>query len=147
MGLGTKAYDPAKVIATLAGIEVKGYAPGSKLTMTFVELYNKVVGLDGEVARGKTNNKTSQVKFSLLQTSSSNDTLMALFAADDAAPAGAVVPFFLKNLNGTTIVMAASAWIVGLPEVGYAAEVGTNEWTIDCGETIAFIGGQAQVGG
>ncbi len=145
--MSTKAYDPAQIIATLAGIEIKGYAPGSKLTVTFPELYNKVVGLDGEVARGKTNNKTCQVKFSLLQTSESNDVLMGLFEADDAAPGGALVPFFLKNIVGTTLITAASAWIQMLPEYSLAAEVGTNEWTVDCGETIAFIGGQAQAGG
>lgn len=144
--MSTKAYDPAKIVATLAGIEIKGYAPGAKLTLTFPELYNKIVGLDGEVARGKTNNKSCTIKFSLLQTSESNDVLMNLFEADDAAPAGALVPFFLKNLAGNTLVTAASAWVMGLPEVAYAAEVGVNEWTVECGETIAFLGGQLQAG-
>ncbi len=145
--MGTKAYDPAQIIATLAGVEIKGFAPGAKLTATFPELYNKVVGLDGEVARGKTNNKTCQLKFSLLQTSLSNDVMMGLFEADDGTPAGLLVPFFLKNINGTTLITAPSAWITQLPEVSYAAEVGVCEWTVDCGETIAFIGGQAQAGG
>lgn len=143
MGLGTKAYDPAQCIFTLGGIEIKGYAPGSKIVATFPELYNKVVGLDGEVARGKTNNKTSQWKVSLLQTSVSNDILMAFFDADDAAPGGVIVPLFFKNINGTTLITAASAWIMGLPELTLAGEVGVNEWTIDCGETITFVGGQA----
>ncbi len=146
MGLGTKAYDPAMIIATLAGAEIKGFAPGAKVAGTFPELFNMVVGLDGEVARGKTNNKTSQWKFSLLQTSISNRTLMALFANDDGSPAGTVVPFFLKNLNGDTLIMAPSAWCPQLPDLSYAGEVGVNEWTIQCGETISFIGGQDQIG-
>lgn len=142
MGLGTKAYDPAQCIFTLAGIEIKGYAPGSKIAATFPELYNKVVGLDGEVARGKTNNKTSQWKISLMQTSVSNRVLMEMFNADDSAPGGTIVPLFFKNLNGDTIITSAAAWIVGLPDFTLAAEVGVNEWTVDCGETITYIGGQ-----
>lgn len=143
MGLGTKAFDPAQCIFTLGGIEIKGYAPGSKIQATFPELFNMVVGLDGEVARGKTNNKTSQWKVSLLQTSVSNDVLQALYDADDQAPGGTIFPLFYKNLNGTTLIMAATAWIVGLPEHSVAAEVGTNEWTVQCGETITVLGGQA----
>lgn len=143
MGLGTKAFDPAQCIFTLAGIEIKGYAPGSKITATFPELYTKVVGLDGEVARGKTNNKTSTWKVSLLQTSISNDVLMGMFAADDAAPGGVMVPLFYKNLNGTTLITAVTAWVPMLPEHTVAGEVGVNEWTVECGETIVFIGGQA----
>ncbi len=146
MGLGTKAYDPAMYIVTVGGAEIKGYAPGAKISGTFPELYNMVVGLDGEVARGKTNNRTSMWKLSLLQTSVSNRILMNYFLADDGSPAGAVVPFFLKNLNGDTLITAPSSWAPGLPELSFAAEVGINEWTIQCGETISYVGGQDQVG-
>ncbi len=142
MGLGTKAFDPAQCTFTLGGIELKGYAPGSKITAAFPELYNMVVGLDGEVARGKTNNKTSQWKVSLLQTSVSNRTMMTLFSADDGAPGGLIFPLFYKNNSGDTLITAASAWIVGMPEHAIAAEVGVNEWTVQCGETITYIGGQ-----
>jgi hypothetical protein len=146
MGLGTKAYDPAQVLVTLAGIEIKGWAPTTKVKVSFPKIYNKVVGLDGEVGRGKNNNRTCSVMFSLMQTSVSNDELMALFAADDAAPAGLLVPFFLKNLNGTTIITAPAAWLELPNDVGYGPEVGVNEWSVDCGETVPFIGGQAAVG-
>lgn len=145
MSLGTKAFDPAMCIFTLGGIEIKGYAPGSKLTASFPEVFTKVVGLDGEVARGKTNNETSQWKLSLLQTSVSNDVLQTFLDADKNAVGGTIVPLFYKNLNGTTIITAASAWIVGPPEYSLAGEVGVNEWTIDCGETLTFIGGQASL--
>lgn len=145
MGLGTKAFDPAMCVFTLAGIEIKGYAEGSKLTATFPELFNMKVGLDGEVARGKTNNKTSLWKLQLMETSESNDVLANLFLADDGTPAGTVVPLFYKNLNGTTLITAASAWIVGWPEMGVSAEPGDREWTVQCGETITFIGGQARL--
>lgn len=142
MPLGTKAYDPAMYIATFGGVEIKGYAPGAKIAGTFPALFNMVVGLDGEVARGKTNDKTSQWRFSLLQTSVSNRVFSNNLAADDAAPSGIVLPFFLKNVNGDTLITSPSAWVVGPPELSLAAEVGVNEWTIQCGETITYIGGQ-----
>lgn len=145
MGMGTKAMDPAMCVFTLAGIEIKGWAEGTKLMATFPELFTMKVGLDGEVARGKTNNKTSLWKLSLMETSESNDVLSTLFLADDGAPAGTVVPLFYKNLNGTTLITAASAWIVGWPEMGVEGEPGAREWTIQCGETIVFIGGQAKL--
>lgn len=146
MGLGTKAWDPAFNILVIAGFEIKGYAEDSKVVATFPELFNMKVGLDGEVGRGKTNNKTSQWKISLMQTSLSNDVLSNIFLADDGTPAGTVVPLFFKNVNGTTEIKAATAWVVGWPEHGVAAEVGTNEWTLQCGETIAYIGGQSPLG-
>lgn len=146
MGLGVKAYDPAAYIVTLAGFELKGYGPSSKIVGTFPEKYTVVVGLDGEVGRTKTNNKTSLWKLSLLQTSVSNRSLMNIFLNDDGSLAGTVVPYFMKNLNGDTLVMAASAWIVGEPEFNLAGEVGVNEWSIQCGETIVYIGGQDQIG-
>lgn len=146
MGLGTKAFDPAAHIVTLAGGEIKGYAPSSKIAGTFPDLYTMVVGLDGEVARGKTNNKTSQWTLSVMQTSLGNDYLMNLFLADDGSLAGTVVPFFMKNLNGTLLITAATAWIPKLPDFAVAGEPGAVEWTVQCGETITYIGGQSSLG-
>jgi hypothetical protein len=140
--MALKVYDPAQVVVIFGGHKVEGMAPSSRVKISFPELYNKVVGIDGEVARGKNNNRTSSVSIELLQTSSSNDVLMGFFIADDVAPNGAPLPLMIKNINGTTLFVAAGAWIKKLPEVSYAAEVGANVWEIDCGETESFVGGQ-----
>lgn len=145
-GPGTKAFDPAAHILTLAGAELKGFGPTDKVAGTFPEMYTMVVGVDGEVARGKTNNKTSLWAVRLMQTSLANDILMNIFLADDLAPAGTVVPFFLKNLNGTLLITAATAWATKVPDFTIASEPGVVEWTIQCGETIAYVGGQAALG-
>ncbi len=145
MPASLKAYDPAQVLVVYGGAKIEGMAPSSRVKITFPELFTKVVGIDGEVARGKKNDRTAMVTIELLQTSLSNDILMGFFLADDAAPAGLVKPLMIKNINGTAIFTAAGAWIKKLPEVTYAADVGTNTWEIDCGEVVSFVGGQVSV--
>jgi len=145
--MGLKVYDPAQVVVVFGGAKIDGMAPSSRVKITFPELYTKVVGIDGEVGRGKKNDRTASVTIELLQTSASNDVLMAFFIADDASPIGAILPLMIKNLNGTTLFVTPGAWIKKLPEVTYAAEVGTNTWEIDCSDVESFVGGQVSVTG
>lgn len=140
--MGLKVYDPAQVVVIFGGHKVEGMAPSSRVKITFPELYTKVVGIDGEVGRGKKNDRTAMVSIELLQTSNSNDILQGFFLADDLAPAGAPLPLMIKNLNGSALFVCPGAWIKKLPEVTYAGDVGANTWEIDCSETESFVGGQ-----
>lgn len=141
--MALKTYDVAKILVIFGGVPLRGFAPGTKISITYPEAFNKVVGTDAEVARGKTNDETCLATLEILQTSKTNDTLSSFHLADKAAPAGVPLPFFLKNLNGTTLITAAGAWVKGFPsEVAYGTEAAANRWVIDMGETLTFIGGQ-----
>lgn len=146
MGAKLSAYDPAQVSIVFGGALIQGTVSGSRVKVGFQERFKKTVGTDGEVARSKSNDKTVMITVELLQTSLSNDILMAFHLADDAALNGFVVPCMIKNLLGTFLVNAPGAWIVGLPkEVNYAAEVGGNLWVIDTGQATSFVGGQVSL--
>ena len=50
-------YDPKAVILTVGGIPISGYSEGTFIDVTRNEpTWNLVVGADGLVTRGKTNN-------------------------------------------------------------------------------------------
>ena len=146
MGAKLSAYDPALVAVIFGGARIEGMVPGSRVKVGFAERFKKTVGIDGEVARSKNADKTLQITIELLQTSLSNDVLMAFHIADDAAPNGVVVPAMVKNLLGTFLVNAPGAWLVGPPkEVAYGPEVVGNVWVIETGQATSFVGGQVSL--
>ncbi len=141
MGL-TKVYDSASVICTFDGILLTGFAPGSRVKVTFPDAFTKQVGSDGEVARSRSNDNTASVTFTLMQTSFSNDALSALHNVDKNIPFGAGIgPLMIKDLNGSSLFSAPQAWITKNSDSEYAQEVGSREWTIDTGDMVALVGG------
>lgn len=146
MGAALKAYDPAQVAVIFGGAKLEGTVPGSRVKVSFPEMFTKVVGTDGEVARGKKNDRTVKITIELLQTSISNDVLMGFHLADINSPSGAPLPVMVKNLLGTFLVLAPGAWLVGPPsEVAYGPDVVGNAWVIDTGQAQAFVGGQVSL--
>lgn len=138
----TKGYNSAAVTVVFNGALLDGFGPDSRVEITYPEQFTKVIGADGEVARSKTNDQTCQVKLTLLQTSASNDILSATHTLDATSPfGGGVGNLLIKDLLGTTLVACAQAWIMKYADVAFAKEVGTREWTIDCGTTATLIGG------
>lgn len=141
--MGLKAYDQDQVSVIFGGALIEGFVPGSKIKIGFPEWFGKTIGTNKEVARYKKADRTVMFTMELLQTSSSNDVLMAFLLADDAAPNGAPQFAMVKNLQGTFLVNAPGAWIVGPPaEVDFGEEVKGNVWKIDTGQAQAFVGGQ-----
>ncbi len=146
MGAKLSAYDPSLVAVIFNGARLEGMVPGSRVKVAFAERFKKTVGIDGEVARSKNQDKTVQITVELLQTSLSNDVLMGFHLLDDATPNGFVAPAMVKNLLGTFLVNAPGSWIVGPPkEVAYGPEVVGNIWVIDTGQATAFVGGQVSL--
>jgi hypothetical protein len=111
-------YDADQIVIIIAGIPiskgagVSGYADGEFVAIKFPEGFTVVKGTDGFIARSKTNDFTAEATINLLQTNSANAALSALYAADRAQPNGAGIgSFVLKDLQGTTLVVAAASWI------------------------------------
>lgn len=139
--MSVKTYDPSKIVMTLGTILVSGYADGEFVKAARdADTFTKFVGTDGEVSRTRNRNKTGTVTFTLAQTSLTNDALAALAETDELTGAG-VVPVLIKDLNGTTLFAAGSAWIRKPPEVAYGKEIGHREWVIDTGPVEVFVGG------
>jgi hypothetical protein len=59
---------------------------------------------------------------------------------DDASNAG-VLPFLMKDLNGTTLVTAENAWILKVPNVEYTRDATSRVWILQTNLLIVNLGG------
>lgn len=132
-----KTYDPKKVIISFGGVNLSGFPDG-----TFIEVspsgdaFVKVVGADGEVARGRSNDDTHEVTLTLLQTSASNSVLSSSLSRDKLLGTGKG-PLSIKDIYGGSLYFWPEAWIKADPTISYAKEVGERAWVFDTGQVAA----------
>ena len=136
-----RTYDANKVVVVFGANILTGFADGSFLTVERSEdSFTVYVGSSGEVARSRSNNKTGTSTLKLMQTSLSNDILSAYMVADELSGQG-IVPFQVKDLQGTTLVLAKESWVLKPADAEFARETGEREWKIQHAELEVFIGG------
>lgn len=137
-----KTYDPKQVIAIWGAVIFTGLVDdGDAIAIEYDEDHvTKKVGLDGEVARAMSANRTGKITVRLMATSMVNDALSAA-AVLDQTDRSAVFPFTIKDLSGLTLVFTSSAWIMKTPGPSYGKEIGTREWVFDCAQMDSFVGG------
>jgi hypothetical protein len=130
-------YDPKKVIITLGGNPIAGYADG-----TFVQIdpnsetWQRKVGADGEVARSLSNDNTHTIQITLMQTSLSNIYLRMVMSADRLAGLG-TLPLSFTDLNSMEARFWPQAWVSTEPATGRAKETTDVQWTIHTGQEAA----------
>lgn len=127
-----KIYDPQEVNASLSGIPLSGFGED-----TFIEITNEsesfvdVAGVDGDVSRSKTGDRRATIKFTLMQTSESNDLLSALAELDENSPGGAGVgALSIKDNSGRALYEAPHAWIQKPPDASFGKQAGPRVWTV-----------------
>ena len=127
-----KIYDPQEVSASFAGIPLSGFGED-----TFIEITNEaesfvdVVGVDGDVSRSKTGDRRATIKFTLMQTSETNDLLSALAELDDNTPGGAGVgALLIRDNSGRAMYEGPQSWIQKPPDVTFGKQAGPRVWTI-----------------
>lgn len=135
-----KTYDAKRVYITFGPVIIVELAPGSFVTAARDEqAFTKQIGATGEGARSKSNNNAGTVKITLMQTASTNELLTALAKLDEVSNQG-VYPLMVKDGNGTTLIASPGAWIQKLPDVEFAVEAGTREWTFDTDQLEMEVG-------
>lgn len=139
-----KAYDPALISLVFDNQLITGIQDG-----TFVEISRDEdsfflhVGGDGEAARARNSNRAGTIKFTLMQSSPSNDVLSALATLDENT-GGGVRPVMVKDNSGTTVAQGAQAWIQKPADVTFAKEPSEpREWLIRVADLRTVIGGAA----
>ena len=137
-----KTYDPSQVVCTFLGSPITGYADGTFVKVDRAEDgFALKVGAAGEAARSRNKNKSGTISFTLMQTSPMNDILSAAADADELLGTG-VGAAMVKDINGTTLVLAATAWIKKRPSVEFGKEVGDREWVLESDNLAQFtVGG------
>jgi hypothetical protein len=136
-----RTYDPKQVKVIVGVAILSGFAEDTMVTVERDEdAFTKMVGVDGETSRAKSNNRGGTAKITLAQTSPSNDLLSGIAVLDEIKSAG-VVPFTIKDLSGTSTYVSAYAWVKKLPASEYGKKVGNREWTLDLADVDVFVGG------
>lgn len=144
MGDALKIYDSNEVDVIVAGYPIDS----GRGTDEFVKIafdsnaFEDVVGVDGQVARSKTNDLRATVTVTLMQTSKANAMLSALHQLDLNAPNGAGVgSLMIKDKQGTSLYAAAECWIQKTPDSSFKKTADERAWSIRCAKLIAFTGG------
>jgi hypothetical protein len=136
-------YDPKKVICTVAGIPLSGFADGTFITVERNEdSFMLRVGVAGEACRAKNNNRSGRMTFTLLQSAACNSLLSGLNALDEQSPMGdGIGPFTLSDLNGDSLAGAEKCWIVKPASLTYSKEAETREWLFETADLSLVVGG------
>lgn len=136
-----RTEDPKKVIATFGILTISGYAEGTFITIEPSGVsFEKRQGAGGEVDRINKNNTSYKITFSLMGTSAVNDQLSALLIADERTSIGKL-PFMIKDLAGTSVLVTTDAWIMGWPNRDRADSLNSVQWVIETGPGEYFMGG------
>ena len=142
--MSVRTYDPKNVIVTIAGIPMSGFSDGTFLEVDRNEAtWNTVVGADGFVTRGKTNNFTGTMTLTLKQSSPSNDVLSGLLALDEATNTG-VFPILVKDLSGNSIYFSANAWITQYANSTFGKDINDRQWTLMLDSADIFVGSNSE---
>lgn len=123
---------------------MSGFSDGTFLEVDRNEpTWNMVVGADGLVTRGKTNNFSGTLTLTLKQSSPSNDVLSGFMAVDEATNAG-VVPVLVKDLAGNSIYFSAQAWINQYANSTFGKDISDRQWTLSMAEADIFVGSNSE---
>lgn len=136
-------YSADEVIVTFGAVILGGFADGSFITVEQNEdSFSLVVGSDGDACRSKSNNRSSRITATLLQSSAVNDLLSAIHNIDiNSANGDGINPILVKDKTGRTLHTAEKAWIVKPPSTVFAREPENREWVFETDNMLHFVGG------
>ena len=128
-----KPIDLDQIVISLAAIRLEGWGTDAIATLEFEgKAFTKVAGGDGEIIRSKNFNRSGTLKCKVMQSAGVNDKLWALHKLDMNTPNGAGIGVLvIKDLQGTTLLTAASAWISAPPNPVWGTSGQQWEWSID----------------
>lgn len=133
-------YDPKQVIVTIGAVPMSGFSDGTFLEIDRNEpTWNTVVGADGLVTRGKTNNFSGTLTLTLKQSSPSNDVLSGFMAVDEATNLG-IFPVLVKDLSGNSIYFSAQAWINTYANSTFDKNITDRQWILTLADADIFVG-------
>lgn len=142
-----KIYNANEITIDIAGArigEMGGFADGEFLRGPEMDsdAILDVVGTDGEVTVGKSNDRRATFTLRLMQSSDANDVLSALYNTMLASPglAGAG-PFYVRDRQGRTVFRSRTCWIAKPPDGSFDRTATAREWKIRVDKLERFDGG------
>ena len=139
--VGVKTYDPKMVVVNFGTLAISGYAQGTFIRVSRSgDAFDKRKGAGGDVERINKNQGDFEVTLTLLQTSSTNQELSAILAADQVTNAG-VFPLTIEDTLGNTLFFAPQAWIRKDPDWEDGDDLNSRERVFDTGIATNNVGG------
>lgn len=133
-------YDPKLITVVIGGVPMSGFTDGTFLEIDRDEpTWTKIVGADGYVTRGKTNNFSGTLTLTLKQSSPSNDVLSGFLSVDEATNTG-VFPVLVKDLSGTSIYFSGSCWVTQYANSTFGKDINDRSWILSLAEADIFVG-------
>ncbi len=139
--MALRTYDFNRVLVLFAGVPINGFGQSGGVSIRWNEdVWEPVVGADGEESRARKNDDGAEVTLTLAQTSSGNDVLQGFLKTDQRTGFG-VFPLVIKDLNGRSMYTSMAAYIKARPAATFNAGVEEREWTIRMLDVVDFCGG------
>jgi len=137
-----KSYAPNDVNITIAGMySVTGFADGTFVRITKdTQPVTTVRAMDGTVSRIKSPDTGWKVEITLAQSSSANDVFSTFWNIDKTTGMGKF-PLFIKDSRGSTMFMAATAWVEDVADIVFSNSMETRTWRFAATDVIVNIGG------
>lgn len=133
-------YDPQRVVGSFNGILFLGYMDGTFITADRAEDgFSTQIGATGDVTRVRNRNKSGTVTLTLQAQSPTNQLLSAIAAQDELFGTGTGA-LMVKDLNGTTLLLAQIAWIQKIPATEFSDDASGREWVFACAELEMNVG-------
>src|SRR5262245_28013572 len=121
--MSAKVYNLDQVACAAGGIPISGYGQGGAIKIEQMsEDVKVIVGVDGEVAFSRSNNKCRKVTVTVLQTSNANIILTGLHTANMKAPNGILFPFVVADTGGASLFASSAACLASFPDQEYSNE-------------------------
>lgn len=140
-------YSPEDVTILLGGIyQIEGLVEGSFISIAEDNgRWTTSVTADKKVIRTYTGSGTYTISITLMSTANANGVFSAWITADSKL-FGAVLPLFIKDGNGSTMMYASSTWIESAPNVDYSENVGDRTWVLKAAGVVMSVGGNEDGG-
>lgn len=135
-------YSPSDVTITVAGLySVTGFAEGTfvRISKDTQQIYT-TRAMDGTMSRIKSPDTGWKIEITLAQSSSANDIFSVFWNVDKVTGLGKF-PLFIKDGSGSTMFMAATAWIEELPDIVFSNQLETRTWRFCATDVLVNIGG------
>lgn len=138
--MSVRNYDPKAVSLVIGSLVIGGYADDDFIDVERDDdAYSKKTGVDGETTRAKNNVTSGKITIKLMQSSTSNDDLTALAAADELDTMDGIRAVTCRDLSGRS-VFSGDGWIKKFPKQTFKKDVNTVEWVIDMANLKMNIG-------
>lgn len=132
-------YKVKSLICVIGGVIVDGWADNDYITVKYDQPRTQTrEGADGGVGIAVTESRLGTIEITLLQTSTVNDALTALFS-----DASRRYPFTLSDGSGSSVFTSSDAWIQDTPEANFGTDIKDRRWVLRAANLSAFFGGNS----